>query len=94
MLVCTDIKGMESLEILEIKDWKEEKKEASYFFHVIRWRGFGLDSSERVRSDEGLTLETLAFQIFLGDISTFTNSFDGTKFSCFYLPTDAAPQFL
>ena len=63
---------------LEIKDWKEEKKEASYFFHVIRSVCLGLASSERVRSDEVLALETLPFQIFRGDISIFTNSFNGT----------------
>ena len=37
-------------------------------------------SSVRV-SDEGLTLEASAFQIFQGGNSTFTNSFDKTKFS-------------
>ena len=30
--------------------------------------------------DEGLTLETSAFQIFHGGNSTFINSFDKTKF--------------
>ena len=39
-----------------------------------------------MRSDEGLTLETLAFQIFHGGNSTFINSFDKTKFLCFTLP--------
>ena len=33
-----------------------------------------------IRSDEGLTLETSAFQIFHGGNSTFINSFDKTKF--------------
>ena len=33
-----------------------------------------------IRSDEGLTLETSAFQIFHGDNFTFINSFDKTKF--------------
>ena len=32
-------------------------------------------------SDEGLTLETSAFQIIHGGISTFINTFDKTKFS-------------
>ena len=32
------------------------------------------------RSDEGLTLETSAFQISQGGNSTFINSFDKTKF--------------
>ena len=32
------------------------------------------------RSDEGLTLETSAFQIFHGGNSTFINSSDKTKF--------------
>ena len=33
-----------------------------------------------IRSDEGLTLETSAFQIFHGGNFTFINSFDKTKF--------------
>ena len=33
-----------------------------------------------IRSDEGLMLETSAFQIFHGGNSTFINSFDKTKF--------------
>ena len=33
-----------------------------------------------IRSDEGLTLETSAFQIFRGGSSTFINSFDKTQF--------------
>ena len=37
-----------------------------------------------IRSDEGLTLETSAFQIFHGGNSTFINSFDKTQF-CFDL---------
>ena len=39
-----------------------------------------------IRSDEGLTLEKLAFQIVYGGNSTFINTFDETKFSCFTLP--------
>ena len=39
-----------------------------------------------IRSDEGLTLETSAFQIVHGGNSTFINTFDKTKFSCFTLP--------
>ena len=39
-----------------------------------------------IRSDEGVTLETSAFQIFHGSNSTFINPFDKTKFSCFTLP--------
>ena len=35
-----------------------------------------------IRSDEGLTLETSAFQIDHGGNSTFINTFDETKFSC------------
>ena len=38
------------------------------------------DSIIFIRSDEGLTLETSAFQIFHGGNSTFINSFDKTKF--------------
>ena len=39
-----------------------------------------------IRSDEGLTLKMSAFQIFHGGNSTFINSFDKTKISCFTLP--------
>ena len=38
-----------------------------------------------IRSDEGLTLETSAFQIVHGGNSTFINTFDKAKFSCFTL---------
>ena len=41
----------------------------------------------KVRSDKGLTLETLAFRIFHGGNSTFINSFDKTKF-LFHSSTD------
>ena len=46
-----------------------------------------------IRSDEGLTLETSAFQIFHGDNSNFINSFDKTKV-LFHSATDAEPRFL
>ena len=49
------------------------------------------DSS--ISYDEGLTLETSAFQICHGGNSTFIDSFDKTKF-LFHSPTDAVPQFL
>ena len=42
-------------------------------------------------SDEGLTLETSAFQIFHASNSTFINSFDETKL-LFHSPTEAVPQ--
>ena len=42
-------------------------------------------SRESIRSDEGLTLETSAFQTIDGD-STFINSFNKTEFSCFTVP--------
>ena len=38
------------------------------------------------RSDEGLTLETSAFQVFHGGNSTFIDSFDKSKLSCFTPP--------
>ena len=47
----------------------------------------------RVRSDERLTLETSAFQIFHRGNSTFINSFHKTKF-VFHCSTDAVAQFL
>ena len=36
-----------------------------------------------IRADERLTLETSAFQIVHGGNSTFNNTFDKTKFSCY-----------
>ena len=47
-----------------------------------------------IRSDEGLTLETSAFQIFHGGNSTFINSFDNTQIFVLISPTNAAPRFL
>ena len=47
----------------------------------------------KVRSEKGLTLETLAFQIFHGGNSTFINSFDKTIF-LFHSSTGVVPQFL
>ena len=47
-----------------------------------------------IRSDEGLTLETSAFQIFHGGNFTFINSFDKNQIFVLISPTDAAPQFL
>ena len=51
---------------------------------------------QSILSDEGLSLETSAFQIFHGGNSAFINSFDKTKniIFKFHSPTDAAPQFL
>ena len=43
--------------------------------------------AEQLRSDEGLTLETSAFQIIHGGNSTFINSFDKTKFLFRFEPT-------
>ena len=47
-----------------------------------------------IRSDEGLTLETSAFQIVHGGNSTLTNTFDKTKFSCFTLSPTQHHSFL
>ena len=44
-------------------------------------------------SDEGLTPEMPAFQIFHGGKSIFINSFDKTRFSCFSLPTKQHRSF-
>ena len=46
-----------------------------------------------IRSDERITLEMSAFQIFYSGNSTFTSLFDKTKF-LFHSLTNAAPQFL
>mgnify|MGYP007094287237 CR=1 FL=1 len=42
--------------------------------------------------DEGLALETSAFQIFQGGYYPFIKFFDKVKF-LFHSPTDTAPQF-
>ena len=47
-----------------------------------------------IRSDEGLTLETSAFQIVHGGYSTFINSFDKINFSFVYLPYVNVLHFL
>ena len=47
-------------------------------FRKLTFRALAL----RLRSDEGLTLETSAFLIFHGGNSTFINSFDKTKLPC------------
>ena len=47
----------------------------------------------KVRSDKGLTLGTLAFQIFHGGNSKSINSLDKTKFLS-HSSTDVVPQFL
>ena len=44
----------------------------------------GWITTEPFRADDGLTLETSAFQFFHGGNSTFINSFDKTQF---LLPT-------
>ena len=51
-------------------------KKRSYNLHLNET---GVAASE-IRHDEGLTLETSAFQIFQAGNSTFINSFDKTKF--------------
>ena len=55
---------------VELPPWKIWKADVSS----------GSPSLFAIRSDEGLTPETLAFQIFHGGNSTFINSFDKTKF--------------
>ena len=52
---------------------------SSDFVILNDWRFQG-SSTKIIRSDEGLTLETSAFQIFHGGNFTFINSFDKTKF--------------
>ena len=47
----------------------------------------------KIRSGKGLTLETLAFQIFHGGNSAFINSFEKKTFF-FHSSTDVVPQFL
>ena len=48
-----------------------------------KWKVPNQEKTNRSRSDEGLTLETSAFQIFHGGNSTFIISFDKTKFPLF-----------
>ena len=47
-----------------------------------------------IRSDEGLTLETSAFQIFHGGNFTFINSFHKTKFLFWSLPPTQHHSFI
>ena len=60
------IKGVDKDRITTMKDFESWLFEALPFVRA---------------NDQGLTLETLAFQIFLGGNSTWTNLFDKTKFS-------------
>ena len=46
-----------------------------------------------IRSDERLTLETSAFQVFHGGNSTFINTFHKTKFPCFIFPPTVHHSF-
>ena len=57
------------VELPQRKIWKTEVSSVS------SW-------SERIGSDEGLALETSAFQIFHGGTSTFIHSFHKTRFLC------------
>ena len=69
-----------------IRWWLVCKKSADIFF---------CKCSYLTRSDEGLTLETSAFQIFHGgNFSFIRNSFDKTKFSLFTLPPPQRHSFL
>jgi len=47
-----------------------------------------------IRYEEGLTLETSAYQIFHGGNSTFIKSFDKNKFSYFILSPTQHHRFL
>ena len=71
------------------KTLKAEQVECSIVCHgrdvlAVLPTGFGKSAIyqliPKVRSDEGLTLETSAFQIFHGGNFTFITSFDKTKF--------------
>ena len=67
----------------------QQLQEESLWFSITK--SFFLD---RVK-DEGLMLETSAFQIFHGGNSTFINSLSLIKPKClFHFSTDAVPQFL
>ena len=68
-----------SKETVVLYRWDSEGR-TSTVKDLESWR-FELYShpSECIRYDEGLTLETSAFQVFHGGNSTFINSFDKTK---------------
>ena len=51
-----------------------------FSFHGVFGRIKSISVIVPILVDEGLTLETSAFQIFHGGNSTFNNSFDKTKF--------------
>ena len=62
-----------SKETVVLNRWESET--------LRRWDSVSPSSERIIHSDEGLTLETSAFQIFLGGSSTFANTFVKTKFS-------------
>ena len=64
-------KFLVSKETVVLRRWERSKQKFGFIKRVC-------PSSDR--SDEGLTLETSAFQIFHGGNFTFINSFDKTKF--------------
>ena len=67
--------------------WISHRKE-------IRKLTFRAQALRRIRSDEGLALETSAFEsLLLRWLIHIINPVDKTKLSC-NTPTDAAPQFL
>ena len=70
--------------------WIGHRKE----IRKLTFRALALSRSESIRSDEGLTLETSAFEsLYGGQFTLSTQLSDKTKLSR-YTPTDAAPQFL
>ena len=61
-----------------LRRWERSKKKFGFIKRVDKGEITTVKDLER--SDEGLTLETSAFQIFHGGNFTFINSFDKNKF--------------
>ena len=62
-------------------------------WNILFWKLTFRTLSFVIRSDEGLTLETSAFEIFYGGNSAFINSFDKTQF-LFRSTTESVPVSL
>jgi len=69
--------------------WIGHRKE----IRKLMFRALALRQSKSIRSDEGLTLETSAFESLYGGQFTLSTQLIKPNYLV-KLPTDAAPQFL
>ena len=79
ILKCENLVLSNELIKVELPPWKIWNADISPSISPRR-------QSVAICSGESLMLEVSAFQVFHGGNSTFINSFDKTKFSCFTLP--------